>query len=68
MSMNYDLTIGYNTSTYWLLLSGAVTSIPLLLFSASAKNVPLSLMAFIINGILTIYRSDINIFSRNIYL
>src|SRR5699024_4932269 len=40
MSMNYDLTIGYNSSTYWLLLSGAVTSIPLLLFSASAKNVP----------------------------
>lgn len=48
MSMNYDLTIGYNTSTYWLLLSGAVTSIPLLLFSASAKKVPLSLMAFLL--------------------
>lgn len=62
MSMNYDLTIGYNTSTHWLLLSGAVTSIPLLLFSASAKNVSLSLMAFLL------YRSDVNIFSWNIYL
>src|SRR5699024_9761978 len=32
MSMNYDLTIGYNSSTYWLLLSGAVTSITTLIF------------------------------------
>ena len=48
MHVNYGLTIGMNSSTYWLLLAGAVTSVPLVLFSASAKQVPLSLMAFLL--------------------
>ncbi|MCD8825850.1 EamA family transporter RarD [Staphylococcus gallinarum] len=42
-----DLTFGYNVSSFWLLLSGAVTAVPLILFSAGAKRIPLSLTGFI---------------------
>ncbi|MBU7216216.1 EamA family transporter RarD [Staphylococcus gallinarum] len=42
-----DLTFGYNISSFWLLLSGAVTAVPLILFSAGAKRIPLSLTGFI---------------------
>lgn len=31
----------------WLLFSGAITAIPLILFSAGAKRIPLSLIGFI---------------------
>ena len=33
--------------TFWLMFSGAVTAIPLILFSAGAKRIPLSLTGFI---------------------
>lgn len=42
-----DLTFGYNISSFWLLLSGAVTAVPLILFSAGARRIPLSLTGFI---------------------
>ncbi|MCQ9287658.1 EamA family transporter RarD [Staphylococcus gallinarum] len=42
-----DLTFGYNVSSFWLLLSGAVTAVPLILFSAGARRIPLSLTGFI---------------------
>ncbi|RIP34321.1 EamA family transporter RarD [Staphylococcus gallinarum] len=41
------LTFGYNLSSFWLLLSGAVTAVPLILFSAGARRIPLSLTGFI---------------------
>ncbi|MCD8919462.1 EamA family transporter RarD [Staphylococcus gallinarum] len=41
------LTFGYNVSSFWLLLSGAVTAVPLILFSAGARRIPLSLTGFI---------------------
>ncbi len=34
-------------SSFWLLFSGAITAIPLILFSAGAKRIPLSLIGFI---------------------
>lgn len=34
-------------SSFWLLFSGAITAIPLILFSAGAKRIPLSLTGFI---------------------
>lgn len=42
-----DLTFGYSVSSFWLLLSGAVTAVPLILFSAGARRIPLSLTGFI---------------------
>ncbi|MCD8902145.1 EamA family transporter RarD [Staphylococcus gallinarum] len=42
-----DLTFGYNVSSFWLLLSGAVTAVPLILFLAGARRIPLSLTGFI---------------------
>lgn len=33
--------------TFWLLFSGAITAIPLILFSAGAQRIPLSLTGFI---------------------
>lgn len=36
-----------NSSSGWLLLSGAVTAVPLILFSAGARRIPLSLTGFI---------------------
>ncbi|MFH4935013.1 EamA family transporter RarD [Staphylococcus cohnii] len=42
-----SLTFGYNTSSFWLIFSGAVTAIPLILFSAGARRIPLSLTGFI---------------------
>ncbi|NHA35931.1 EamA family transporter RarD [Staphylococcus schleiferi] len=41
------LSVGINTSSFWLLFSGAVTAIPLLAFSEGAIRIPLSLMGFI---------------------
>lgn len=34
-------------SSFWLLFSGAITAVPLILFSAGAKRIPLSLIGFI---------------------
>ncbi|MCG7339644.1 EamA family transporter RarD [Staphylococcus sp. ACRSN] len=42
-----NLTFGYNASSFWLLLSGIVTAVPLILFSAGARRIPLSLTGFI---------------------
>ncbi|MBO3064228.1 MULTISPECIES: EamA family transporter RarD [Staphylococcus] len=42
-----SLTFGMNVSSFWLIFSGAVTAIPLILFSAGAKRIPLSLTGFI---------------------
>lgn len=41
------LTFGMNVSSFWLLFSGAVTAVPLILFSAGARRIPLSLTSFI---------------------
>ena len=41
------MTFGFNMSSFWLIFSGAVTAIPLILFSAGAKRIPLSLTGFI---------------------
>lgn len=41
------LTFGMNVSSFWLLFSGAVTVVPLILFSAGARRIPLSLTGFI---------------------
>ena len=38
---------GMNISTLWIVFSGAVTAIPLILFSAGAKRIPLSLTGFL---------------------
>ncbi|MBF7017107.1 EamA family transporter RarD [Staphylococcus durrellii] len=38
---------GMNISSLWIVFSGAVTAIPLILFSAGAKRIPLSLTGFI---------------------
>ncbi|MGX0400503.1 EamA family transporter RarD [Staphylococcus pasteuri] len=43
----HQLTFGMNMSSFWLLFSGAITAIPLILFSAAAKRIPLSLTGFI---------------------
>lgn len=40
-------SVGLNMDTFWLMFSGAVTAIPLILFSAGAKRIPLSLTGFI---------------------
>lgn len=42
-----QITSGINMATFWLLFSGAVTAVPLILFSAGAKRIPLSLTGFI---------------------
>lgn len=39
--------VGMNISTLWIVFSGAVTAIPLILFSAGAKRIPLSLTGFL---------------------
>lgn len=36
-----------NSSSFWLIFSGAVTAVPLILFSAGARRIPLSLTGFI---------------------
>lgn len=41
------MTSGLNMPTFWLLFSGAITAIPLILFSAGAQRIPLSLTGFI---------------------
>lgn len=41
------MSFGLNMSSFWLLFSGAITAIPLILFSAGAKRIPLSLIGFI---------------------
>lgn len=43
----HHMTFGFNMSSFWLLFSGAITAIPLILFSAGAKRIPLSLTGFI---------------------
>ncbi|MEX3431395.1 EamA family transporter RarD [Staphylococcus capitis] len=43
----HHMTFGFNISSFWLVFSGAVTAIPLILFSAGAKRIPLSLTGFI---------------------
>lgn len=43
----HHMTFGFNVSSFWLVFSGAVTAIPLILFSAGAKRIPLSLTGFI---------------------
>ncbi|MCG6208315.1 EamA family transporter RarD [Staphylococcus warneri] len=43
----HQLSFGMNMSSFWLLFSGAITAIPLILFSAGAKHIPLSLTGFI---------------------
>lgn len=43
----HQLSFGMNMSSCWLLFSGAITAIPLILFSAGAKRIPLSLTGFI---------------------
>lgn len=47
LSQNDAITFGMNASSGWLLLSGAITAIPLILFSAGARRIPLSLTGFI---------------------
>lgn len=47
LSQNDAITFGMNHSSGWLLLSGAITAIPLILFSAGARRIPLSLTGFI---------------------
>lgn len=47
LSQNDAITFGVNHSSGWLLLSGAITAIPLILFSAGARRIPLSLTGFI---------------------
>ncbi|MBX5318839.1 MULTISPECIES: EamA family transporter RarD [Staphylococcus] len=43
----HHMTFDFNMSSFWLIFSGAVTAIPLILFSAGAKRIPLSLTGFI---------------------
>lgn len=43
----HQLSFDMNMSSFWLLFSGAITAIPLILFSAGAKRIPLSLTGFI---------------------
>ncbi|MEK4070146.1 EamA family transporter RarD [Staphylococcus sp. FSL C8-0035] len=43
----HHMTFGFNMSSFWLVFSGAVTAIPLILFSEGAKRIPLSLTGFI---------------------
>lgn len=40
--------VGLNISSFWLLFAGAITAIPLILFSKGAKYIPVSLMGFLI--------------------
>ncbi|WP_312684055.1 EamA family transporter RarD [Mammaliicoccus sciuri] len=47
LSQHNAVTFGMNSSSGWLLLSGAVTAVPLILFSAGARRIPLSLTGFI---------------------
>ncbi|MCS4485436.1 EamA family transporter RarD [Staphylococcus americanisciuri] len=44
---SHGLSIGMNSSTFWLIFSGIVTAVPLLSFSAAANRIPLSLIGFI---------------------
>ncbi len=41
------MSFGANLSSFWLIFSGIVTAIPLILFSAGARRIPLSLTGFI---------------------
>ena len=43
----HQMSFGLNMSSFWLLFSGAITAIPLILFSAGAKRIPLSLIGFL---------------------
>lgn len=43
----HQASVGMNMDTFWLMFSGAVTAIPLILFSAGARRIPLSLTGFI---------------------
>lgn len=43
----HQSSVGLNMSTFLLLFSGAVTAVPLILFSAGARRIPLSLTGFI---------------------
>lgn len=40
--------VGINISSFWLIFAGAITTIPLILFSKGAKYIPVSLMGFLI--------------------
>ncbi|MCE5090820.1 EamA family transporter RarD [Staphylococcus devriesei] len=40
-------SVGINMDSFWLLFSGMITAVPLILFSAGAKRIPLSLTGFI---------------------
>ena len=42
-----QMSFGINSSSLWLIFSGAVTAVPLILFSAGARRIPLSLTGFI---------------------
>lgn len=44
---HHQVSFGLNISSFWLLFSGAVTAIPLILFAAGAKRIPLSLTGFL---------------------
>lgn len=43
----HHTSVGINMASFWLLFSGAVTAVPLILFSAGARRIPLSLTGFI---------------------
>lgn len=47
LAFTHSAQFGMNTSSAWLLLSGALTAIPLIAFTAGAKRIPLSLVGFI---------------------
>lgn len=47
LSETNNITFGMNTSSAWLLLAGVVTATPLVLFSAGARKIPLSLTGFL---------------------
>ena len=42
-----QMGFGWNMDSFWLLFSGVLTATPLILFSASAQRIPLSLNGFI---------------------
>lgn len=47
LSETNGITFGSNIASAWLLLAGVVTAVPLILFSAGARRIPLSLTGFI---------------------
>lgn len=47
LAQTNSVSFGMNAASGWLLLSGAVTATPLILFSAGARRIPLSLTGFL---------------------